>query len=205
MIGRGREKRLGHDYSPAKHSPVILGFPKQEQGKKWWQKNLCFYIFAPIFCLSLFVWPAVSFQSFVWLRLPRWGFALNSHCMLPAEMSLLAHGVGFRQPPLDLAVNFRHRAETEVVNMVSGGNGVSAPDAAVLHSASQNHVAVNPLQTRSQLREGHAHLKRDACLFRQHDHFSAAPNGRQHGVKDGPDFAGLAGKMRLQIVPAAEV
>src|SRR5579862_331224 len=75
----------------------------------------------------------------------------------------------------------------------------------MLESARKNHVAVNPSQSRSQLRERHANLKSDARFFRQHDHGSATPNRFKRGVKNRADFRWLAVKMSLQIVPAAEV
>jgi len=92
-----------------------------------------------------------------------------------------------------------------MMDVVSGGNGVDAPEAWVLQSARQNDVTVHPAQTRRHLRKRHAHLKRDAGLFREHDHRSATPNGLEHRVKDRADGRGLAVKMRLQIMPAAEM
>jgi hypothetical protein len=120
-------------------------------------------------------------------------------------MSLLADGVGFRQPRYDFPVNVRHRQEAEMMDVVSRRNCVNTPESRMLQSARKNDMPVNPPQTRSQLREGHAHLKRDACFFRQHGHWTAAPNCLEHGIKDRADFRRLAVKMRVQVVRAAEV
>jgi hypothetical protein len=75
----------------------------------------------------------------------------------------------------------------------------------VFHPARQYDVPVNPPQPGSQLREGHSHLKRDPRLFRQHDHRSATSNGLERGLINRADFRRLALKVRLQIVPPAEV
>jgi len=120
-------------------------------------------------------------------------------------MSLLADRVSLRQPSFDLLIHLLHRGETEMMNVVPGRNGIYAAESRVLHSARQNDMTVHPSQTRSQLRERHAHLKRDARFFRQHGHRSAAPDGLEHRVKDRTDFRRLAFKMRLQIVLAAEM
>jgi hypothetical protein len=134
-------------------------------------------------------------DQYLWRRPLRFGL----------KVPLLADGVGFGEPCFKFAVNVGYGGESEMVDVVSDGNGVDAAEARVLESAGENDVAIYPLQARSHLREGHAHLKGDAGLFGQDDDGAATLHGGEHGVEDCADGGGLAFEMGLQIVLAAEV
>jgi hypothetical protein len=120
-------------------------------------------------------------------------------------MSLFPYGIGFGQPSFNFTVNVRHGKKAEMMDVISGRDCINSTESRVLQPAREHYMTVNPAQTRSQLREGHPHLKGDAGFFRQDGHQSAPPDCLEHGVKDRADFRRLAVKMRLQIVPAAEV
>ena len=66
-------------------------------------------------------------------------------------------------------------------------------------------MAINPLASRSQLREGHAYLKRDACFLRQNGNTSATANHFGHRIVDRANLRRLAVKVVVEIVIAAKV
>jgi hypothetical protein len=55
------------------------------------------------------------------------------------------------------------------------------------------------------LRKGHAHLKSDARLFRQHGHRITAPDRLKHALEDRAELRWFSMKMCGQIMTPAEM
>jgi len=118
---------------------------------------------------------------------------------------LLADGVSLLKPGIQFRVHLLDPLQPKVVDVVSRRDGIDPPEAGMLEPARQDHVAVDPIAPRSQLRERHSDLEGDPCLFWQNPNRTNSANACANGIEDGTNAGILAGEVRCEVVSSARV
>lgn len=129
----------------------------------------------------------------------------NMRVVLLLQVLLLTDRVRFTHPVLKLIVHIRHGQQTEMMHVIARRERFDAAKARIRATPRKDDVAIEPLIVRCNLRERHAHLKRDACLLWQDDHWSAAANRAAHGLIDGAYDRTPASKMMREVVTSTRV
>ena len=89
-------------------------------------------------------------------------------CAMPAAMALLADRVGRPNPLHEFTVDLLGSSQAEMVDMIAAGKGVDAKKARMDPSFRQDKVAPQGGPLHGNRHEGHARVKRDPRLLRQH-------------------------------------
>jgi hypothetical protein len=118
---------------------------------------------------------------------------------------LLANGIRLGQPLTKLAVHFARRSQPKGVHMIPGRNALHGAKARVGDSARQDHVSIQPSQSRGDLRERHPNLESDPGLFRNYANWSNIANCRNHRVEKRPDLWRLATEVKVEVMPTASM
>jgi hypothetical protein len=113
--------------------------------------------------------------------------------------------VGFRQPRAELLIDVARLLESKRVQMVSRRERLDPAKARVVETSGQDHVPVEPVPPRRQLRERHPHLKSNPGLFGQNPYRADRPDDGHHFAIERPDRRRLAAEMMGKCVPAARV
>ena len=82
-------------------------------------------------------------------------------------MKLLPHQIRFRHPRSKIIIDVTRLRDPKCVQVVARRERSHLAEARMVQSSGKNDVSVEPVPARSDLRERHAHLKRDACFFRK--------------------------------------
>src|SRR4029453_1553202 len=85
------------------------------------------------------------------------------------------HAIGLGEPPRHLVVDLLRTLESELVEVVAGGERLNAPKTCVLEPAGENDVCVDPAFPQRHGREAHSQLEGDAGLLGDDDHRPALP------------------------------
>lgn len=121
------------------------------------------------------------------------------------EVFLLPHGICLSEPRAKLAVDLVELLEAEGMEMVAWGERLYAPESGILEASREHDVAIEPGAARRHLREGHAHVERDARLLGEDLHWPDVADGGHHGVEQRANLRRLPGEMVLEIVASARV
>src|SRR4051812_7461165 len=89
--------------------------------------------------------------------------------------------------------------------MVPRRERLHGAEARMLETPRQNYVTVDPCPPWRQLRERHAHLKRDARLLGKDSHVADRPDHADRLVVERADRRGLAGEVMVEIVAPTSV
>ena len=89
--------------------------------------------------------------------------------------------------------------------MVARRDGVHLAEARVLQPSRKHNVAVEPIRSRRDLREGHAHLESNPGLLWKDAHGSESANCSNDLLKKCPNFRPLAAEVMLESVSPAGV
>lgn len=114
-------------------------------------------------------------------------------------MLLGTDSIGFSDPAPEVVIDVLQRDESKVVHVVSRRERLDLAEARMLEPAREYHVAVQPPLPRRDLREGHAHLKRDSGLLREHGHRSAGHYDTADSLEKDSNGPVFRAKVMLQI------
>ena len=89
--------------------------------------------------------------------------------------------------------------------MVTRRDGLNAAEAGVLGPSCQHNMAVQPIRSRCDLREGHAYLESNPGLLWNDAHRSESTNDGNYLVEKCSDFRPLAFEMMFQIMSCARM
>lgn len=118
-------------------------------------------------------------------------------------MVLFTDEVGLGQPGTKLSVDVTEAVYPKGMEMIAGGKRLNLAKARVLQSPCQDEVSIQPLPAWGHLCEGHANLKGNASLLRQHAYRPESTDSHEDGVKELADSAILASEVSRQSVLAA--
>jgi len=115
-------------------------------------------------------------------------------------VALFTDAIGFRQPGAKVGIDFAQLTKSKKVHVIARGESFDPPETRMLQPAREDDVAIEPLLTRRDLREGHSHLKCDPGFLRQNTDRSAAAHGRHDRVEERSNLRRFSVKMIAQAV-----
>lgn len=121
------------------------------------------------------------------------------------QVLLLTDRIRFAHPVLKPIVHIRHGQQAEMMHVIARRDRFDPTKARICATPCKDDVAIEPSIARCDLRERHAHLKRNACLLWQDDHRAAPANRAPHGLIDRAHDRTPASKMMREIVTSTRV
>jgi hypothetical protein len=111
------------------------------------------------------------------------------------QVTLLAHLICFREPSFNVFIYLDDVLEPKGMQVISGRKRFDAAEARIFQPAGQHDMAIDPVLSDDERGKTHPHLKRDPCLFREHNDGPVFPRDPQHLLEDRADERRLSLKV----------
>ena len=125
-------------------------------------------------------------------------FRLKAEATRLLQMKLLSHEIRFRDPRTKIIIDVTRLRDSKCVQVIAGRERLHLAEARMVQSPGENDMSVEPVPAGSDLRERHAHLKRDACFFRKDSDRTVRSDDGDDLLEERADDRGFAAEVMRQ-------